>query len=216
MGSARAADRLRIVPIVRYNSRMPPRIVSDRDLLERLTDVFRSAGFDGTSLAHLAEATGLQKSSLYHRFPGGKAQMAREVAERLGDEVVKNALAPLESDGPLQRRIEKVGRVLTAFYEAGAKSCLLDTMSLGVAGSGAEDALATAASHWIDAFARVAAASGAKPAVARARAQDAIAAIEGALVLSRVTGDRRPFARAIDRLPAVLLGTETNTRTKER
>ena len=32
-----------------------------------------------------------------------------------------------------------------------------------------------------------------------------------------VTGhsDRRPFARAIDRLPAVLLGTATNTRTKE-
>lgn len=190
---------------------MSPRLVTDRDLLDRLTDVFRSVGFDGASLTDLAAATGLQKSSLYHRFPGGKAQMATEVAERLGSHVVADALAPLSADGPMRARVEQVGRTLTAFYEAGAKSCLLDTMSIGGAGRGAGDALAAGANRWIDAFAGVAASSGAESSVATARAQDAIAAIEGALVLARVTNDRRPFARAIERLPAALLGPGSDT-----
>ena len=197
---------MHIVPNVRYTLTMPSRLVAEDDLLARLTDVFRTVGFDGASLNVLSVATGLQKSSLYHRFPGGKMQMATEVLERLGNEAVKHALAPLNAEGPMKKRIEQVGRALATFYEAGAKSCLLETMSIGGAGRDSDVALAAAANRWIDAFARVAASSGVKPAVARARAQDAVAAIEGALVLARVTNDRRPFARAIERLPAVLLG----------
>jgi TetR/AcrR family transcriptional regulator, lmrAB and yxaGH operons repressor len=190
-----------------------PRLITEDLLLERLTDVFRSVGFDGASLNDLAAATGLQKSSLYHRFPGGKEQMATEVIERLGNNSVTGALASLDADGPIRERVEQVGRALTVFYEAGAKSCLLDTMSVGDTGSDISSALAAAASGWITAFERVAASTGVHPSVAMARAQDAIAAIEGALVLARVTNDRRPFARAIERLPDSLLGTETTTET---
>ncbi len=57
---------------------MAPRLVSDSDLLERLGLLFRANGYDGSSLGDIAAATGLQKSSLYHRFPGGKQQMASE------------------------------------------------------------------------------------------------------------------------------------------
>ena len=197
---------LAIVPIVRYNLDVPSRLVTDAQLFDRLTDVFRSAGFEGASLSDLAIATGLQKSSLYHRFPGGKAQMAAEVAERLGKRDVEQALA-LFADGPIEARLRRVGRSLTAFYEGGAQSCLLDTMSIGAAGPDARRALAAAANRWIQGFARVAAESGADEAEAQIRAQDAIAAIEGALVLARVTKNTGPFARAIQQLPAVLLGT---------
>ena len=197
---------MKIVPNVRYTFTMPSRLVDEDDLLDRLTDVFRTVGFDGASLNDLSVASGLQKSSLYHRFPGGKVQMATEVVERLGNEAVKRALAPLNAEGPMKTRIEQVGLALAAFYEAGTKSCLLDTMSIGSVGRNSDVALAAAANRWIDAFACVAASSGVKPSVARARAQDAVAAIEGALVLGRVTNDRRPFARAIERLPTVLLG----------
>lgn len=189
---------------------MAPRRVTDDQLLDRLTDVFRSAGFDGASLTDLSTVTGLQRSSLYHRFPGGKEQMAAEVIGRLGNDTMDAGLAPLSTDEPIRERVEQVGRALTAFYEAGAKSCLLDTMSFGDAGSATAAALAAAANRWITAFEEVAASTGVKPAVAKARAQDAIGAIEGALVLARVTDDRRPFARAIERLPDVLLGTETD------
>jgi TetR/AcrR family transcriptional regulator, lmrAB and yxaGH operons repressor len=190
---------------------MAPRRITDDQLLDRLTDVFRSGGYDGASLSDLAAVTGLQKSSLYHRFPGGKEQMATEVVERLGTGPDNDASAPCDADQPMRARVVEVGRALTAFYEAGAKSCLLDTLSVGDPGSTTAAALAAATNRWITAFARIAASTGVKPAAARARAQDAIGSIEGALVLARVTGDRRPFARAIERLPDVLLGTESNT-----
>jgi len=45
-------------------------------LLRQLGQVFRERGYEGATLTQLAAATGLGKASLYHHFPGGKAEMA--------------------------------------------------------------------------------------------------------------------------------------------
>ena len=185
---------------------MPSRLVSDHDLIDRLGALFRSVGFDGASLADIAAATGLQKSSLYHRFPGGKQQMATEAVAAIADEFAGNLLAPLAGDRPLAERIAQVGRRLRDFYDGGTRSCVLDVLSVGNPGETAGAALDRAATGWVAAFAAVAREAGADARTATARGQDAVASIEGALVLARVTGDRRPFTRAIDRLPTVLLG----------
>jgi AcrR family transcriptional regulator len=184
---------------------MAPRLVTDSQLIERLTELFRRAGFDGASIGDIAVATGLQKSSLYYRFPGGKHQMATEVAAAVGELFSTSILAPLSTDSPLQERVLAVGRNLDAFYEGGSRNCLLDMLSVGEAGADATAALAAAAAGWIGAFTAVALEAGADTATAIARAQDAIAAVEGALVVARVTGDKRPFSRAIERLGDVLL-----------
>ncbi len=184
-----------------------PRLVSDSQLIERLTDLFRRAGFDGVSLRAIAEATGLQQSSLYHRFPGGKQQMAAEVAAAVGERFATSILAPLSSDEPVESRIRAVGRNLEAFYDGGTRSCLLDMLSVGEPGADATAKLAAAAAAWIAAFAAIAREAGADKPTAIARAQDAVAAIEGALVVSRVTGDRRPFRRSIQQLDAILTGS---------
>ena len=188
---------------------MPPRLVSDTELVDRLTDLFRNEGFEASSLNEIAKATGLQKSSLYHRFPGGKEQMAADVAAAVTDRFATEILAPLFTEAPATERIRAVGRNLDAFYEGGERRCLLDVLSVGHPGSAASAALAGAATGWIDVFATVARGAGARPKVAIARAQDAVAGIEGALVLARVTGDTAPFARAIARLPELLLGRPT-------
>ncbi|NJN51594.1 MAG: helix-turn-helix transcriptional regulator [Gammaproteobacteria bacterium] len=47
-------------------------------LIEQITEVFRLHGFAGATLAQLSAATGLKRASLYHHFPGGKADMANE------------------------------------------------------------------------------------------------------------------------------------------
>lgn len=185
---------------------MPPRLVSDTELVDRLTDLFRSEGFEASSLNEIAKATGLQKSSLYHRFPDGKEQMAADVAAAVITRFATEILAPLATDAPAEERIRAVGRNLDAFYEGGDRRCLLDVLSIGHPGPAAATALAEAGNGWVGAFASVARGAGARPKVALARAQDAIAGIEGALVLARVTGDKAPFARAIDRLPDLLLG----------
>ncbi len=167
--------------------------------------LFRTDGYDGASLANIAEATGLRKSSLYHRFPGGKAQMAEEVALATAAHFAHEVLAPLSGPGTSRERLTQVVERLDDFYDGGRRSCLLDTLSIGDPGTEATTGLGLAAEGWIAAFADVARSEGAARAEARRRAEDAVAAIEGALVLARVTGNLRPFTRSLARLPSLLL-----------
>ena len=185
---------------------MAPRLVTDSQLIDRLAGLFRQVGYDGASLGAIATATGLQKSSLYHRFPGGKQQMAAEASASVNQEFAGSVLAPVRSEAPLDERIAAIAANLDRFYDGGARYCLLDMLSVGDPGVDAASNLAAAAKAWVSVFASLAREAGADEEAARARAQDAIAAIEGALVVSRVTGDRSAFTRAIDGLTERLLG----------
>ncbi|GAA1458910.1 TetR/AcrR family transcriptional regulator [Williamsia maris] len=185
---------------------MAPRSISDIDLVARLEAVFRAVGYDGASLATIAAATGLQKSSLYNRFPGGKQQMAAEVAASVGIRFATDILAPLTIDAPAAVRIGRVAANLETFYRSGEHQCLLNMLSIGDPGVAARTNLRDGADHWITAFADVACGAGATRDDATARAEDAVCAIEGALVLARVTGRTDAFHRALTRLPALLLG----------
>lgn len=183
-------------------------MVSDGELLERLTAVFRRHGYDGASLSVISDATGLQRSSLYHRFPGGKEEMAAEAARALGGHFGGQVLAPLGGDEPVGVRLAAVSGALLRFYDGGGAGCLLDVLTIGSPGPATTNALAEVTRAWIAAFAGAARQAGFAPADARRRAEDAIAAIEGGLVLARVTGDRKAFRRALQRLGPTLTGTE--------
>ena len=188
---------------------MAPRLVSDEHVLAGLSGLFRQRGYAGASMNDIASATGLQKSSLYHRFPGGKQQMAAEVASTLGTDFASSVLAPLDDDAPLVERVRAVGRNLAAFYGDGRVPCLLDALSFGEPGAAAGDGLRASANGWIEALAAASREAGRPVDQALALAQDAIAAIEGGLVLARVTGDTATFLRAVHRLPAALGIQET-------
>ncbi len=51
---------------------MPAARVSEDFVLDKIAAVFRLHGYEGASIRLLAQATGLERASLYHRFPGGK------------------------------------------------------------------------------------------------------------------------------------------------
>ncbi len=183
---------------------VPPKTVSDAEVFESLTALFRRSGYDGASLADIADATGLQKSSLYHRYPAGKEQMALEVVAHIAARFAGEVLAPLrDGDVALAERVRATGRRLIRFYDEGHSSCLLDALSVGAAPVVAE-ALRVNATAWVDAFAAVARQAGCRPADSRRRGADAIAAVEGGLVVARVTGDNGAFLRAVERLTSVL------------
>ena len=61
---------------------------------------------------------------------------------------------------------------------------------------------------WVDAMTVVARDAGARPAMARRRAEDALVSIQGGLIFSRATGDTKPFERALADLPATLVGSK--------
>ena len=180
--------------------------LSDADLLDRVTQVFRRHGYQGTSLSRLSEATGLEKASLYHRFPKGKEQIALAVAGGVFAWFQHHVFDPLKSPAAAREKLRIVVDNLRIFYADGTKSCALDALSVGGADGELGEALKFALLAWLSAFADVAREAGVSPEEARSRAERAIAQIEGALILGRVLGERSAFARALERLPDLLIG----------
>ncbi len=186
---------------------MPNTKAEPDTILDRLTDVFRTVGYEGATLSKLSEATGLQRASLYHRFPGGKQDMAEAVLERAGEWFACHILEPLSGTGAPRARLEGMAKKLSAFYERGEASCLLDTLSFGDGRDIFETHIEGAFSAWIESIAAlVGDATHCSKSIARRRAEDAVIRVQGALVLARGTGDTKPFQRVLRTLPDALLG----------
>lgn len=187
---------------------MPRPKIQDEALIDALIDVFCEHGFEGASLSIIARATGLQRASLYHRFPGGKEEMAVAVLESVLDHFGGHVLAPMGEEGDPKVRTRRAGERISGFYMGGKRSCLLETMSLGQPTEAVRGLVQDSFGALTDAFAGVAREAGATKAVARRRAEDAVLRIQGALVLARGSGDSRAFERTIKALPAWLVEGE--------
>ena len=179
--------------------------ITDTALLKCLTEVFRTHGYEGASLSKISEATGLKRASLYHRFPGGKAEMAEAVLYCAGEWLAENALAPLAESGPPEDRLRQMAVKLSEFYEGGKRSCLLDALSFGTVEGGIRDYQRAGMEAWIEAIATMLRESGLPTRTARERAEDALIRIQGSLVMARAKGDVLPFQRTLKNLPRDLL-----------
>jgi TetR/AcrR family transcriptional repressor of lmrAB and yxaGH operons len=179
------------------------KIDSDR-LLDRLIDVFRLYGYEGASLTRITEATGLQRASLYHRFPAGKEEMVLAVLDHADRWFQTHVLAPLAESGDPARRVRKMADRLNEFYAGARLSCLLDTLSLGDDSEDVHKQIKDSFTAWLNAMVRVARDARLPPATARRRAEEALMRIQGSLVLARATGDTRPFKRVLRSLPGFL------------
>ena len=79
-----------------------------RALLEdQLVTVFKKRGYEGATLTQLAESTGLGKASLYHHFPGGKAEMAAVLLRRSVARLQKAAFSRLGKSAPAALRLQQ-------------------------------------------------------------------------------------------------------------
>lgn len=190
---------------------MPPEKISERDLMLALTDLFRKQGFEGATLSMISKATGLKRASLYHRFPGGKQDIALAVTDFTESEF-KEVLAPLRTSGDIKTRIRKVAKNLGEYYDDGMRSCLVDSLSVGTQEDGRDliaERIAEILEAFIASFEAIARESGASAKVARLRAEDAVVRFEGSLVVARSTGNTRAFKRWQKDLPDLLAGDGT-------
>lgn len=195
-----------IGPIPASNQSVGLQKYSEDEVLGTLTSLFRTHGYDGNSLSLIMKATGLVKASLYHRFPGGKEEMATTVMDRVAGEFASDLLAPLNAPGDPMERLRETGARLRKFYGSGKKACLLDTLTLNRESRAVQARAKAALEFWIGSFARFAEESCGLPRVlAVERAQDAVSALEGGLVIARVSGNTAPFLRAIESLPERLM-----------
>jgi len=184
---------------------MPTALLTRDEVLECLTTTFRRFGYDGATLSRLEAFTGLKRSSLYHHFPAGKEEMAREVLAHANRWLQVNVIEPLQTPGDPQRKIDAMCAALASFYASGKESCLLNVMCFGDARDLFQDSVKQAMRQWITALSHPLIASGVGRAEATRRAEDAIRDIQGALVMSRTLNSTQPFHRTLAELTARML-----------
>ncbi|MBI3438521.1 MAG: TetR/AcrR family transcriptional regulator [Proteobacteria bacterium] len=178
-----------------------PASIDEGELIARLSGVFQDVGYEGASLAMLSDATGLQRASLYHRFPGGKQQMAEEVLATAIGWAVANIVTPLRAKGDLTQRLAQARANLNELYASGSKSCLLNMLMAPRNLSGPfAPAIKSAFEALIDAFTHFAREAGHRPSAARKAGERAVMLIQGGLVLARGLQDPKPFREALNAL----------------
>jgi len=183
-----------------------PTTIINEELLDRLSSVFRDVGYDGASMATLSEATSLKKASLYHRFPGGKEQMAQAVLGATGNWLSNHVIRHLLTEAPPKKRIQKMIHSLREYYDNGAQSCLLNLLcSSRMSEKFFAKAIKDALESWISALNKVVADAGYNTKEARYRAQRAVVVIQGSLIVSRGLRTTKPFEECLKRLPKDLI-----------
>lgn len=182
-------------------------------LLAASVRLFRQKGYAATGLAEILSESGAPKGSLYHYFPGGKAEIGAE-AVALAGKTVAHTLEDLaaETGGPgelMARYLDLLaGWMAASDFRDGCPitTTLLETVP-------EHEAIRQAGAAAFDAWARVltesAVAAGIPLARAESLARFAISALEGALIQCRVTGDAAPLRLVADELGALYAAAQT-------
>jgi TetR/AcrR family transcriptional repressor of lmrAB and yxaGH operons len=184
---------------------MPAIKVFPEDVDRKLTDVFTRFGYDGASMELLSQATGLKKASLYHRFPGGKKDMAAHVIRNVEIWFQENVNSVLQNETePVE---EKLGHALAAIrnlFEDGARNCPLRMLSACTETSYFQSAIASCFFVLKNGFSKIARENGMDESTAQAKAVEAMINIQGSLVLSRAMNDNSIFKTSISAVPQLL------------
>ena len=166
-----------------------------------LLQLFRQHGYDGATLAKISEATGLGKASLYHHFPGGKDQMVEVVLDFVEGWVDENIARPLQSDGEALTRLQRMCDRISELYENGEQPCILAILLMGSGRDTFHGKVSRRLRGWIEALANVLIEAGMSETLAKQRAENAVIAIQGSLILSRGLDDPTIFQRVIQEIP---------------
>ncbi|CAN1210212.1 TetR/AcrR family transcriptional regulator [Tumidithrix helvetica PCC 7403] len=180
-------------------------LMSKQTHVPSLLKLFRQFGYEGVTLSKISHETGLGKASLYHHFPGGKAEMAEAALSQVNQWLETSILGILERQEKPIAKFQAMCEETNRFFNQGQNSCLWAVL---VMEQSSDDLFHTkiswAFSQWIEAIAKVLIAAGLDATQAKQRGEDAMIAIQGALILSHGLRDFAPFQRAIAQLPQQL------------
>ena len=179
--------------------------MSRAEAVAALAEVFRTHGYEGASLSLIAQATGLGKGSLYNYFPGGKEEMAQAVLEQVDGWFRQQVFAPLRQAAEPRAGIRDMLRAVDRYFHSGGRVCLIGVFALGEARSRFAAQVQGYFAEWVEVLAEALRRGGLAAAPARALAEDAVAAIQGALVLARAADETALFGRILRRQEQRLL-----------
>jgi TetR/AcrR family transcriptional repressor of lmrAB and yxaGH operons len=179
--------------------------VDPDDVDLKLFETFSELGYDGASMELLAQATGLKKASLYHRFPNGKKEMAKHVLS-IVEEWIKQNIVSVAANKKLkpEARLKKVIASIDELYNGGANNCLLRTLTVGSDSEEFKENVRSCFDLLADGFTDIAIDFGLSPKEAKQRVRFVNLIIQGSLVLAGATGDKGYFRNGLAKISALL------------
>ncbi|SEO01345.1 transcriptional regulator, TetR family [Duganella sp. CF517] len=174
------------------------------DVVPLLAEVFRSYGYEGASLARISDGTGLGKGSIYNFFPGGKEEMAAAVLAHIDGWFRDQVFQPLREGADAARGVDDMFTAVGRYFLSGRKVCLVGVFALGHERDRFAVKVQAYFAEWIAALASALERGGRAPQAARELAEDAVGAIQGALVLARAADEPELFMRSLERMRARL------------
>lgn len=169
-------------------------------LIAGTRELIEAQGYFGTGLNRIVAATGAPRGSLYFHFPGGKDQLVAAALTQAGQEV-EALLTALAGEGADTATLAE--RLIEAFADRLERSdytsgCPIATVALEVAGT--NETLRTVCAElyagWQQVLAGRLEGEGFSPAQAEAAAGQALALLEGAVLLASVRRSREPLDHA--------------------
>lgn len=166
-----------------------PTVELPATLVEAVGRTFRRYGYEGATMSLFSQETGLGRSSLYHHFPAGKVGMAHAALDRV-EHFLRDDLGPLVGPGAGGDQGGTVARLLLEHFENGSLGCLLGAFSLQGCPPDVAERVRVVMELWIGQFETLF--RNRIDDKARAHAERAVAAIQGALILATIQQDPEP------------------------
>lgn len=171
-----------------------------RDIVEKAAPLFNQKGFEGTSLADLMHATGLQKGGIYRHF-SGKKQLAAEAFDYAWEKAVRGRL---DGIAEVSDCVDRLKKTIDNFVErrAGLVPGGCPLMNTAVEADDGNPVLRARArkalQDWTERLSRITSEGIKKQQIGRhvsplQLSQLIIGSLEGALLVSRLQNDEEPL-----------------------
>jgi TetR/AcrR family transcriptional repressor of lmrAB and yxaGH operons len=163
---------------------------------ERLTSatatLMQRHGVAGTGIAEILTASGVTRRSIYLNFPGGKAELVAAATRSAGHEMATTLRSCVEQPDPIKAFIRMWSDVLIdTDFEGGCP--VVAAASSRDEAPDAADAAAEVFAEWARVFSVRLTNDGINRAAAQSLSTTIVAAIEGAVILSRASRSTKPL-----------------------
>ncbi|OBX17504.1 hypothetical protein A9995_15670 [Erythrobacter sp. QSSC1-22B] len=172
------------------------------DLTDEISRIFRANGFHGTTMSVISQRTGLGRSSIYHHFGRGKTEMAGRSLDRIEKFIDVIAGAANAPDVSLRTKWATIEGMLRRHYEGGQLGCLLAVFAMEDLPVELRGRTKLLFDYWLSAIAELYKSGGVDSAGAARSAQRDVAAIQGALILSRAQSSGEPLDHTLAEIAA--------------
>jgi AcrR family transcriptional regulator len=158
--------------------------------------LLRERGYTGTGFREVIEVTGTPRGSIYHHFPGGKAQLAGEAVDWIAG-LARGAIEQSFAEGGPIAGLRAFVEIWRADFERSGYRAGCPIVAVAVENHDDAPELLDVAARAFDAWRTAFGASLRDAGVPEARADRlaalVVSAVEGAIVLSRAERDAQPL-----------------------